>query len=604
MADFFDTDVIVKEYDSRIAARILSYLKPYWFLAAVALLALVLSTVGELAVPVILRRLMDGVLLNGNISVAQRVTALWMGVIRILGLLAVVFLANFGQTYWTALIAQRVMRDIRLGLFEKTIHQSSAFLSRHPVGRLVTRLTGDVETINEFFTSVLGAFLKDFSIMIGVIITMFLLSVPLALVTCGILPLVTLVSAYNRIKARDAFRRQRHASSALNAYLSEHLSGIHIVQLFAQERRSSREFSQKNQDLLAAGMNEMYVYATFRPLIDFLAQTALAVILFFGSQWINGEILSVGTLVAFISLINMFFMPVQDLAEKYTLLQQAMAGGERVFTLMDVNEHIPDTGHIRLCTEQTPLTRLQCKGKIEFRHVQFSYVPHEPVLQDVSFVVEPGTMVAVVGYTGAGKTTLTNVLTRLWDVQGGEILLDDIPITEIALSDVRRAIVPVLQDVFLFSGTIHDNIALGLPLTREDVIRCAKAVHAHEFIERLPQGYDTILSEGATNVSAGQRQLISFARLVAHDPRVIVLDEATSNIDTETEHLIQLGLAEVLKNRTSIVIAHRLSTIRHADRIIVLSEGRVIEEGHHDVLIAQGGLYATLYRLQYEENLL
>ncbi|MCX7949519.1 MAG: ABC transporter transmembrane domain-containing protein, partial [Treponemataceae bacterium] len=411
MADFFDADVIVKEYDSRIAARILSYLKPYWFLAVVAFFALVLSTVGELAVPVILRRLMDGVLLNEHISVAQRFTALWQGVLRILGLLLVVFLANFGQTYWTALIAQRIMRDIRLALFEKTIHQSSAFLSRHPVGRLVTRLTGDVETINEFFTSVLGAFLKDFSIMAGVIVTMFLLSVPLALVTCGILPLVALVSAYNRIKARDAFRRQRQASSALNAYLSEHLSGIHIVQLFAQERRSGREFSHKNQDLLAAGINEMYVYATFRPLIDFLAQTALAVILFFGTQWISGGVLSVGVLVAFISLINMFFMPVQDLAEKYTLLQQAMAGGERVFTLMDVDEHIPDTGRVRLCTEEGPFAKPRCTGKIEFRHVQFSYVPHEPVLQDVSFVVEPGTMVAVVGYSGLGKTILTNVIT-------------------------------------------------------------------------------------------------------------------------------------------------------------------------------------------------
>ncbi|HPC70725.1 MAG TPA: ABC transporter ATP-binding protein, partial [Treponema sp.] len=635
MSDYFETEAVVKEYDSRLVKRILSYLKPYKIPALIALFALAISTIGELSLPVLIQKIIDTSIVaqyvaidesileakdsqlllhekaiiksllavSGNIKINSKIFVVksnnteltpsiekrlrelsiidpnpwyvFSGIppqelekecitngsysaipehllksfpsevirrvkqkdyrflintsILFLCILILILLATFGQTYITTLIAQHVMKDIRLELFQKTVYQSTAFLNRNPVGRLVTRLTGDVETINEFFTSVLGAFLKDLSVMAGVLVTMLILSPKLAVITFATLPPVAIVTAFNRYKSRDAFRRQRLASSRLNAFLSERLSGVHIVQLFAKEKKVAQQFKKYNIDLLKANLGEMYVYATFRPIIDFLTSITIATVLFFGSKYIFNIQLSLGVLIAFINLVQMFYFPVQDISEKYTLLQSAMAGGERVFALMDTDERIPDSG--RLDASEN------CKGKIEFKHVSFSYNPQEPVLKNLSFTVEPGEMVAIVGYTGAGKTTITNVLSRLWDIQDGEILLDDIPITEYKLSSLRNVIVPVLQEVFLFSGTIADNIRLGLPLPDEEVERAAKAVYAHEFISRLPQGYNTKLSEGATNISSGQRQLISFARLLAHNPKVIVLDEATSSIDTETEQL-------------------------------------------------------------------
>jgi len=700
MSDYFETEAVVKEYDSRLVKRILSYLKPYKIPALIALFALAISTIGELSLPVLIQKIIDTSIVaqyvaidesileakdsqlllhekaiiksllavSGNIKINSKIFVVksnnteltpsiekrlrelsiidpnpwyvFSGIppqelekecitngsysaipehllksfpsevirrvkqkdyrflintsILFLCILILILLATFGQTYITTLIAQHVMKDIRLELFQKTVYQSTAFLNRNPVGRLVTRLTGDVETINEFFTSVLGAFLKDLSVMAGVLVTMLILSPKLAVITFATLPPVAIVTAFNRYKSRDAFRRQRLASSRLNAFLSERLSGVHIVQLFAKEKKVAQQFKKYNIDLLKANLGEMYVYATFRPIIDFLTSITIATVLFFGSKYIFNIQLSLGVLIAFINLVQMFYFPVQDISEKYTLLQSAMAGGERVFALMDTDERIPDSG--RLDASEN------CKGKIEFKHVSFSYNPQEPVLKNLSFTVEPGEMVAIVGYTGAGKTTITNVLSRLWDIQDGEILLDDIPITEYKLSSLRNVIVPVLQEVFLFSGTIADNIRLGLPLPDEEVERAAKAVYAHEFISRLPQGYNTKLSEGATNISSGQRQLISFARLLAHNPKVIVLDEATSSIDTETEQLIQRGMQNILKDRTSIVIAHRLSTIRHANKILVLSNGEIVESGTHEELIKKNSLYSTLYRLQYEQQ--
>ncbi|QQO08550.1 ABC transporter ATP-binding protein [Breznakiella homolactica] len=706
MADYFESEEVVKGYDGRIVRRILSYLKPYRILAVITFVALAVSTVGELFVPVLIQRLIDGAIVARFVVVrsdileqeksllsaeglkaAERLSAMensrsvenrlfipqsqdlsisgaveeelrtagiieevqWYafsytegsplaGLIEtrrdiflyeageaavrrddlyslpvdeirlvrggdlslivsavtvILAALVLVFVFTFVQTWTTTLIGQRIMKDMRLELFKKTAGQSTAFLSRHPVGRIVTRLTGDVETINEFFTSVLVAFLKDFSIMIGVLITLFLLSPKLALVTLVTIPPVMVATAISRIKARDAFRRQRLASSRVNSYLSEHLSGVQVVQLFSGEQRSRDEFGERNGELLDANLGEMHVFATFRPIIDFLSNLTVAVVIAVGSSFVLNLSLSLGVLIAFINLVQMFYSPIQDIAEKYTILQSAMAGGERVFALMDTDERIPDAG--------THHIEGMVRGHIGFDSVHFSYKEGEEVLKGLSFTVNPGEMVAIVGYTGAGKTTITNVLTRLWDIDSGSILLDGVPIKDIPLEELRRSVLPVLQEVFLFSGTVADNIRLGLSLSDAEVEKAARAVHAHEFIASLPEGYETILSEGATNISSGQRQLISFARVIAHNPAIVILDEATSNIDTETEHLIQLGMQRVLAGRTSIVIAHRLSTIRHSDRILVLSGGNLIEQGKHQELIDQNGLYASLYRLQYEK---
>ncbi|MCL2243914.1 MAG: ABC transporter ATP-binding protein/permease [Treponema sp.] len=586
-ASYFDTDDVTKEYDSRIVRRILAYIKPYKHLAFITLAALVISTLGELVIPVLLQRIIDDAILAKNISYLKQ------GCFLYLFILIFVFGFTFVQTWTSNLMTQRVMKDMRLDLFRKTISQSTAFLSRHPVGRIVTRLTGDVQTMDEFFTTVLVAFLKDISIMAGTVITMFLLSPRLALLILITLPPVFVITLISRVKARDAFRAQRTASSKVYAYLAERLAGMQVVQLFRQEKKSLREFQRGNCELMDANLGEMYVFATFRPLVEWFSTLAVAIIIVAGSKMLLSLSISLGVLIAFISLVQMFFAPVTDIAEKYTMLQSAMAGGEKVFKLMDTNEHIPDTG--------TAVMNTMVRGHVEFDNVHFAYKKGEDVLKGLTFSIKPGEMAAIVGYTGAGKTTIINVLSRLWDIDKGVIRLDGTPVTNMPIQELRRSIMPVMQDVTLFSGTVEENISLGLDITREEIMEAAKTVHAHEFITRLPEGYKTVLSEGAANISTGQRQLISFARVIAHNPRVVILDEATSSIDTETERLIQLGIKKVLAGRTSFVIAHRLSTIKDADRILVLSAGRLAEGGSHEQLIKRGGLYSGLYSLQYEE---
>ena len=702
MADFFDTDAsVTRSFDSGIVRRIMGYLRPYIGLAAVALVALAIATIGELYVPVLVKDTVDdalmvtyvavdpalapahgiavratdpvlggsavirssrlsgipgterraleaaGVLCPGDlyllrlaadardraaqekalvaaralvagsgavleeggfavlpVQVLKRLGGEDAGALRsadskviahnvlvLLVILVVVLIATFFEVYLSSLAGQHVMKDMRMQLFRHTSSRSLAFLSRQPVGRLVTRMTSDVETINQFFTDVLAAFLKDAALMAGVLVVLVILDWRLALVTLATLPPVAVVAAVSRTKARDAYRKQRTWLSRVNSYLSERISGMSVVKLFVQEEASSRDFAERDAELKKANLGEMYVYATFRPIVDFLGSLTTAIVIYFGAKMFGLELLSLGTLIAFINLIGMFYSPIQDLSEKYTLLQSAMAGGERVFTLLDSKESIPDGSRAAMPA--------RVEGRIEFSDVHFAYKPGEWILRDLSFKVEPGEMVAIVGSTGAGKTTITNLITRLWDVQEGEIRLDGYPVRELPLDGLRRAVQPVLQDVFLFSGTIEDNIRLGGDVTRERMEMAAQAVHADEFIEAMPDGYATILSEGASNLSSGQRQIVSFARVLAHDPAVIILDEATSSVDTETERMIQRGIDGLLTGRTSVVIAHRLSTIRHADRIIVLSGGRVAESGTHEELLAKEGLYWNLYRLQY-----
>ena len=608
MADsYFETDDITKEYDSRIVKRILSFLKPYKRFVVVTLFALAISTLAELYIPVLLQRIIDDGIMVNNISYLIHACVIY---------LITLFLAfgfTFLQTWTSSLMTQHVMKDMRLGLFKKTLWQSTGFLSRHPVGRIVTRLTSDVQTMDEFFTTVLVAFLKDIAIMAGVLITLFVLSPQLAVMVLITLPPVLVVTLISRVKARDAFRRQRTASSKVYAYLAERLAGMQVVQLFKQEKKSAGEFNKGNRELLDANLGEMYVFATFRPMVEWFSTLTMAVVIVVGSKMVLSLSISLGVLIAFISLVQMFFQPVTDIAEKYTMLQSAMAGGEKVFKLMDTEEGIQEFNHGEHggeSVQKTPCNTMvsnsslvsSVEGFIEFENVHFSYKEGEEVLKGLTFSVKPGEMTAIVGYTGAGKTTIINVLTRLWDINSGTIRLDGRPINQISLEHLRSSIMGVNQDVTLFSGTIEENISLGLNLSQDEIIEAAKTVHAHEFISALPDAYKTVLSERAANISTGQRQLISFARVIAHNPRVVILDEATSSIDTETERLIQLGIKKVLTGRTSFVIAHRLSTIKDADRIFVLSGGRLAEEGRHEELIALDGLYSSLYRLQYNQE--
>ncbi len=407
-------------------------------------------------------------------------------------------------------------------------------------------------------------------------------------------PPTLLATWFFRIKGREAYRRVRLWVSHVNTFLSVHNSGMDVVQMLGREARSMTEFLRRNGSLLDANLSEVKVMAYFRPLIDMFTSISVGVVLYFGAGMSLNEAVSLGVLIAFINLVGRFYHPIQDISEKFTVLQSAMAGGERVFDLLDTNDTIGEP------VKAVPLSA--ARGRIDFEQVTFGYNPDDPILKEVSFTVMPGETVALVGYTGAGKTTVFNLLVRFWDLQSGSIKIDGVDIRDLLLDRLRSIVQPVQQDVFLFSGTIEENLKLGRDLSGEKIKAAAEAVEADGFVRKLTHGYRTELQEGGANLSSGQRQLLSFARTIAGDPRVIILDEATSSIDTETERLVQTALGRLLEGRTSIVIAHRLSTIRHADRIIVLSHGRVAESGTHAELMADEGLYHSLYKLQYEST--
>ncbi len=525
----------------------------------------------------------------------ENVRGLQRNVLIFLGILVSVLIASFGQVYLTAYTGQLVMKDLRLRIFDHTMQQKLGFLSTQPVGRLVTRATNDVETINELFTSVLAELTRNVSLMVAVVITMYSLNARLAtIVLASMLPIVVITDLFRR-KARHAFRRVRIAVSKVNAYLSEYISGIAVVQLFVQQDRSRREFSERNDELLGAHLSEMRIFAVFRPIVDFMSSISTAVVIYFGARLLQIELVSLGVLIAYTNLIRRFYMPVMSISEQFTVLQSAMAGAERVFDLLDQDERIPDTGSAGNVPQKI-------EGTIAFEGVDFAYKPNEPVLRNLSFSAEPGEMIAVVGYTGAGKTTIINLLTRLWDVDSGLITLDGVDIRSIPLGALRSSVQQIQQDVHLFSDSIRTNITLGLDVPEERIWEACRAVQLSDYLESLPEGLETIVQERGANLSAGQRQLISFARALVHDPPVLVLDEATSSIDSETEQRLQHAVTAVTGGRTSLVIAHRLSTIQHAHKIIVLSHGELVEMGSHRDLLQQEGLYATLYRLQYEQR--
>ena len=504
------------------------------------------------------------------------------------------FIFNYTQVYLLHKTGQNIIFDLRHHIFSHLQTLSLKFFDNNPVGRLMTRVTNDTETLNDMFTSVLINLFKDFFMLSGIIIVMLRMNTKLALICFTILPFVLFSTVMFRLKARDAYREVRTRLARINATLQENISGMRIIQIFHREKQKFTEFDEINTSHFRASMRELMVFAVFRPSLDLLYFLGLALLIWFGGGDVLRGTVEFGVLYAFIQYIKMFFDPINNLAESYNVLQSAMASSERIFQLLDTK---PSVANAELPTE------VDIKGKIEFRNVWFAYNPGEWVLRDVSFTIEKGETVAFVGATGAGKTSIISLISRLYDIQEGQILIDGVDIKTLSTDQLRRSIAVVLQDVFMFSGTIADNIRLNnADIDDQKILEIAEAVDAHKFISGLPLKYESEVKERGATLSAGQRQLLAFARALAFDPSILVLDEATASIDTETELIIQKAMKTISKGRTTIVVAHRLSTIQNADKIIVMHKGKIREMGNHQELLANGSHYYHLYQLQYKDQ--
>jgi len=585
-----DDPIAPQTYDWKLLLRLLAYLRPYKRAVAGAFVLIVAMAGLDLVGPYLTKIAIDQYIRMGDASGLTKVAGLYL-----LALL-LAFAVRFAQTVLMQMTGQRIMRDMRREIFRHLQRLHVAYFDRHPVGRLMTRVTTDVDAVNELFTSGVVTVFGDLFTLFGIMGVMLALDLRLALVTFSVIPLFFLVTNWFRQGARSSFRETRKWVARINAFLQENLTGMSVVQLFRREARNEGAFAGINRKHADANMTAIFYYAVFYPAIELLAALAVALILIWGGGEVLRGTVSLGVLVAFIQYSERFWRPISDLSEKFNILQAAMASSERIFLLLDTAPEVT--------ASPTPHRLPAVRGGVAFEDVSFSYdgdLAHA-VLRDIDFAVEPGRSVALVGATGAGKTTIISLLTRFYDVQKGRVTLDGRDVRALDPAELRRALALVLQDVHLFSGTIASNIRLGSDIPDARVWEAARAVHAHRFIETLPQGYDTEVTERGSTLSVGQKQLLSFARALAHDPRVLILDEATSSVDTETEQLIQDALKVLLRGRTAIVIAHRLSTIQNVDEILVLHKGRVRERGTHQQLLAQRGLYWRLYQLQYKDQ--
>ncbi len=518
-----------------------------------------------------------------------KILALFLG-----GLILVSVIAGYGHAISLAIAGQRSMYDVRMELFEHIQGLSMNFFSRNPIGRLVTRVTNDIEALNEMFTAVLVNLIKDIVLFAGTAVILFFLNVRLALISLAVSPFFIIITVIFRIKARNAYRLVRKYLSQLNSNLAEDLNGVKIVQIFRQEKRRRKEYMKTNSSYFDANMKQLVIFGIFRPLIEIIASAGVALVLIYGGGDVLSNSLTIGALVAFISYVRQMFRPLADISSKFNIMQSAMAASERVFGIMDTKPEITDgIGQG---------SNKKVEGEVEFEKVTFSYIEDTVVLRSVSFNVEPGKSIALVGPTGAGKTSVISLLCRFYDVDSGKIMLDGQDIREMPVSVLRENISIVLQDAFIFSRSIEDNIRLGQNLSEEDVRKAADLVQATPFIEKLPDGFRTIMAERGATLSTGQKQLICFARALAHNPKILVLDEATSNVDPATEQLIQNAIGILMQNRTSIIVAHRLSTIQKADQILVIDDGRILERGTHQELLAKRRIYYNLYLLQFGDT--
>jgi ATP-binding cassette, subfamily B, multidrug efflux pump len=682
MADnIHEEEVLGKAYDSRLMRRLLDYLRPYWGVVSVALVATLfygilqaipaylmkvevdryLDPTGKQRLPHFLAHFLSS---HPLVGIAQIAFAL------LLPAALATFVLEFGQTFAMQLVGQKVMYDLRKQIFEHLQRLQMSFFDRNPVGRLVTRVTTDVDVLNDLFAAGVTAIFQDFFTLLSIIVVMLELNWKLALLTFSVLPLIVLTTMSFRRAVRESYRRIRVAIARINAYLQEHLTGMAVLQLFNREERSYEEFERINRAHMEAYKDSILAYGLFYPAVEFLGVMAVAIILYQGGAMSLHGAVTVGTAIAFIQYSQRFFRPIQDLSDKYNILQAAMASSERIFRLLDTPVTITDPrqtieaagGFREMATEHAqaqgvlapsdgqargeraaeasrvqpgiaPVTSPDLAGSsfeparrvaqgtvlagdgrsllrsatsrhlVEFRDVSFAYHDDHRVIERVCFTIQPSETVAVVGHTGAGKTTLTSLLLRFYDIQEGAILFDGRDIREMHLDDLRRNFGMVLQDPFLFSGTIASNIRLGSTwISDEQMRRAADQVNILNFIESLPRGFDEPVKERGATLSVGQKQLISFARALAHNPRILILDEATSSVDTETEYMIREGLRRLIENRTSLIIAHRLSTIQNASKIIVMHKGHVREMGTHQELLQKRGIYYKLYQLQYKDQ--
>ncbi|MBZ5521642.1 MAG: ABC transporter ATP-binding protein/permease [Acidobacteriia bacterium] len=626
-----DEEILGKAYDSRLMKRLIGYLRPYGWQVALALTAIILKAGADVLPPFLTKTAIDKYLAS-SAGRPQGMLDSWLssdplkgigqiGLIYVSSLLFS-FLLEYTQTYLMQWTGQKVMFDLRKQIFRHLQHMHVGFFDKNPVGRLVTRVTTDVDSLNEMFTAGVVAIVEDIFVLAGIVIIMLRMNWWLALIAFTVLPVIFWATMIFRKVVRDSYRRIRIAIARINAYLQEHVTGMVVLQLFNREKRAYKSFEKINAQHMDAFKDAIMAHAIYYPVVEVLSTLAIASVFWFGGMRVMGGTVTLGVLVAFMQYAQRFFRPIMDLSEKYNILQSAMASSERVFKLLDTP--------VEVVSPAVPV-EARVSGRIEFDHVWFAYrkLEAEPkdgaqtaggngtqpqlvsgdesqydwILRDVSFTIEPGETVAIVGHTGAGKTTIISLLMRFYDIQRGSIRIDGVDIRQLDLTSLRRRFGVVLQDPFLFSGTIENNIRLGSGWISDEQIEAAtECVNVADFIRGLPQGFKEPVLERGSTLSTGQKQLISFARALAHNPKILILDEATSSVDTETELRVREALTRMVEGRTSVIIAHRLSTIQRADQIIVMHKGHLREMGTHQELLAKRGIYWKLYQLQYKEQ--